>query len=314
MPAISDTAKILPASTLQQRLLGFGLVLAAAVTSSVKAILAKLAYRYGVDAVTVVTLRMLFSLPFFAAMAFYAARQAPKPLSRRDWTALVVLGLLGYYLSSLLDFLGLQYITASLERLTLFMYPTLVLLLSAVLFKTPIRGRDKVCLGLSYLGIILVFLHNLGAPQRHFWLGTAYVCGSAISYACYLVGSGRVIPRLGTLRFTAMALTVSCFAMLLHFAVMHPSVWAHPAVMVDYPRPALLLCLAMALVSTVLPSFCLSAGIGKIGAGEASMISAIGPVLTIYLGYLWLGEAVTFIQGIGTVLILGGVMVITLKK
>jgi drug/metabolite transporter (DMT)-like permease len=299
---------------LRQRLLGFGLVFVAAVAFSIKAILAKLAYRYSVDAVTVVTLRMLFSLPFFAGMAVYAARQAPAPLARRDWAGLLALGLLGYYLSSLLDFMGLQYITASLERLTLFMYPTLVLLMSAVFFKTPIRGRDALCLGLSYLGILLVFQQDLGTPQKHFWLGTAFVCGSACCYAFYLLGSGRLIPRLGTLRFTATAMTVSGFAMLLHYAIVHPGVWSSPAMLLAYPRPVLLLCLTMALVSTVLPAFCLSAGIRNIGASQASMISAVGPVLTIYLGYLWLGETVSLIQGAGTALVLAGVLLITLKK
>lgn len=307
-------SQTLSAPDFRQRILGFGLIFIAAVSFSIKAILAKLAYHYPVDAVAMVTLRMLFSLPFFAVTAIYAARQAAAPLARRDWLALVGLGLTGYYLSSLLDFMGLQYITASLERLTLFMYPTIVLLLSAALFKAPLRGRDFLCLGLSYLGIVLVFLQDLGTPQRHFWLGTAYVCGSALTYACYLVGSGRVIPRLGTLRFTSTAMTVSCFAMLVHFAVAHPAVWSHPAMIVAYPPQVLLLGLAMALISTVLPSFCLSAGIRKVGASQASMISAVGPVVTIYLGYLLLGERISLGQGVGTVLVLSGVLLITLKK
>ncbi len=284
------------------------IVLAGATGFSFKAIFIKAAYAYGVDATTLLALRMLFSLPVFLIMAVLS-RNAGEPFTRRDWLALVALGFVGYYLSSYLDFLGLLFITAGLERLILFLTPTIVVLMSAALFKTPIRRHHVISLVLSYSGMALVFLSTLRLSEKpgDILLGGGLVFLSALSYSVYLIGSGRIIPRIGSTRFTAYASSIACaFAISQFFAV-------SPAGALALPAPVYWLALAMAVVSTVLPIWLLAEGIRRIGANQTSMISAVGPVLTIFFGWLLLGEAVTLVQIAGSVLVLAGVLLVSVK-
>lgn len=281
----------------------------AAVGFSGKAILVKLAYGYAVDAVTLLVLRMLFSLPFFIMLAVWSARRdSAADLERRDWIVIVILGLLGYYLASLLDFLGLLYISASLERLVIFLYPTLVVVLSAFYFKRRISGSVVVALLLSYAGIALVFAHDVNLNQKDIILGGSLVFASILVYAVYLIGSGAVIARLGTARFTGYAMTVSCVAVILHFGVVNA------ADSLIQPMPVYGLALAMAIFATVLPALLLSEGIRRIGVDRTSIIGSIGPVATLALAYLFLGEALSMIQVLGAALVLAGVMFITLRR
>jgi len=218
-----------------------------------KAILIKLAYAStSIDAVTLLTLRMAYSAPFFALMAWWSTR-APnaKPLARRDWLSIVWLGFIGYYLSSLVDFIGLQYVTAALERLMLYLYPTIVVVLSAIFFKQRITGRIVVALVLSYVGILLVFARDLelaGDPGA-LWLGAALVFASSFLYACYLVGVGPVIARLGSLRFIALAMLTSALFIFAHFLA------TRPVTALLVPVRIHLLSLTMAVFSTVLPTY-----------------------------------------------------------
>jgi len=190
---------------------------------SFKAILIKLAYAWHpIDAITLLALRMLFSAPFFVAMAWWAGRRPEAPrIARRDWLLLAWLGFIGYYLASLLDFMGLVHITASLERLVLYLYPTMVVLLSALMRGRPITRRAVVALLVSYAGIAFVFAHDvsLGGDRAATLTGGALVFGSALAYALYLVDAGAVIARLGSLRFIAWAMLVSCVFVLAHFAL-----------------------------------------------------------------------------------------------
>ncbi len=278
---------------------------------SFKAILIKLAYAWHpIDAVTLLALRMLFSAPFFIAMAWWAGRRpdAP-PIARRDWLMLAWLGFIGYYVASLLDFMGLVYITASLERLVLFLYPTMVVLLSAVMRGRPITRRAVVALLLSYAGIVFVFAHDasLGGDRTATLTGGALVFGSALAYALYLVDAGAVIARLGSLRFIAWAMLVSCVFVLAHFALTHDLAALHQ------PASIYALSLAMAVFSTVLPTWLVAEAIHRIGANTSSLIGSLGPVFTIALGALILGEAVQGIQLLGAALVLVGVMLVTLK-
>jgi len=278
---------------------------------SFKAILIKLAYAWHpVDALTLLTLRMLFATPFFVAMAWSAGRRPEaRPFARRDWRALAWLGFVGYYLASLLDFLGLQTITASLERLVLFIYPTLVVLLSAVALGKPVTRRAVLALALSYAGIAVVFAHDLDASGdgRALWTGGALVFGSAFAYALYLVGAGAVIARIGSMRFTAWAMLVSSGWVLLQFAL------TRDFALLRVPAPIYALSLAMAVFSTVLPTWLVAESIRRIGANTSSLIGSLGPVFTIGLGAWILGEAVHWIQLLGAALVLGGVLLVTLQ-
>jgi len=278
---------------------------------SFKAILIKLAYAWHpVDAVTLLALRMLFSAPFFIAMAWWAGRRPKaRPITRRDWRALVWLGFVGYYLASLLDFMGLVYITAALERLVLFLYPTLVVLLSAVLRGRPITRRALLALLLSYAGIAFVFVHDLrlGGDTAALWTGGALVFASAFAYALYLVDAGDVIARMGSLRFIAWAMLVSSTFVLTQFVL------TRDLALLRVPPSIYGLSLAMAVFSTVLPTWLIAEAIRRLGANTASLIGSLGPVFTIGLGALMLGEPVHAIQLIGAALVLVGVALVTLQ-
>lgn len=289
-----------------------GLLLAAlgAVGFSGKAVIIKLAYAYPVDAVTLLALRMVFSLPFFAAMAVWSGRNPAYRMQRADWIGILALGFLGYYLASYLDFLGLQYIPAGLERLILFLYPTMVLILSALVLRQPVTRLHVLALALSYGGIVLVFLDNLrlGESAGATALGSALVFGSALSYAVYLVWGGSLITRLGAVRFTAYAMTVASFFCILQFLL------TRPLAALALPAPVYGHAVLMAIVSTVFPVWAVAEAIRRLGASRVALVSAVGPVATIFLGYLFLGEPVTAIQLAGAALVLAGVMMLSLKK
>jgi drug/metabolite transporter (DMT)-like permease len=276
---------------------------------SFKAILIKLAYAWHpVDAVTLLALRMLYSAPFFVAMAWWAGRtRNARPFTRRDWRALVWLGFIGYYLASLLDFSGLQYISAALERLVLFLYPTLVVLLSALVLGKPISRPAGIALVLSYAGIALVFAHDLQftGDAAALWTGGALVFGSALAYAVYLVGATDIITRLGSARFIAWAMLASTVFVLAHFAS------TRDIAALDVPLSIHALSLAMAVFSTVLPTWLIAEAIRRLGANTSSLIGSLGPVFTIGLGALILGESIHGIQLAGAGLVLLGVMLVT---
>ena len=292
------------------RLTGTLLVAGGAVAFSGKAVIIKLAYRYGVDAVTLLALRMLFSAPFFALLGGWAARRtALAPVAPRDRANIVILGIIGYYLASYFDFLGLQYVTAALERLLLFVHPTFVVIFSAILFGRRITGRDVVAIAISYGGIFLVFYNDLATQTGNVALGSAWVLLSALLYASYLIGSGRMVGRIGSLRFASYAGLVSCIAVVIHFFVTQPA-----AALFSQPEPVYGLALLMAVASTVLPIVMTSEGIRRIGASHASIIGSMGPMATIFLGAIFLGEAVTGVQVAGALLVLAGVLVISMRK
>jgi drug/metabolite transporter (DMT)-like permease len=296
-------------SAAPHRLLGPAMVLIAATGFAFKAILIKILYaEFSIDPETVLALRLLFSLPFFVLMALFASGGA-RSLEARDWRALAALGFVGYYLSSYLDFLGLQYISAGLERLILFLQPTIVVLLSAFFFKTRIRRHHVISIALSYGGIALVFFSNLNlaADPHAITLGSGLVFLSALAYACYLLGSGAVIPRIGAARFTGFASMVACGFATGQFFISHGI-----AGLVQPPK-VYWLSLTMALVSTVMPIWLMAEGVKRIGANQVSMISAIGPVITIYFGWLILNEPITLVQIVGAMLVLAGVLLVSLK-
>lgn len=289
------------------RLTGVALLVIASLGFSGKAVIIKLAYRYGVDAVTLLALRMLFSAPLFALIAWWTGQsEGVEPLTGGERSAVVALGLVGYYLASLFDFIGLQFITVALERLVLYLYPTIVMLLAAVFLGRRITPLDVLALGLSYGGIVLVFLHDLGVQGPGAVKGALWVLLSAVLYATYLLGSGRLVHRLGSLRLACLAGLVSCAAVVAHFLATRETtlLWTQPA-------PVLWLGSLMAVASTVLPVMLTFEGIRRIGASHASLVGAVGPVATIALGSAFLGEAITAIQLGGAALVLAGVLTVS---
>ncbi len=297
MPAAHDSAR--------HTLIGAGLVLTASVGFSTRGILTKLAYPYGVDAVTLLTLRMLFALPLFVLMAI-VARHGAEPLKRIDWALVLLLGFIGYYLSSLLSFQALVYIHAGLERLLLYLTPTIVVVLSALLWKQRIRRHHLVALALTYGGIVLVLGDSLTitAEPQAVAIGSALVLASALTYAVYLIGSGAVIPRIGSARFTAYASGTACAYVIVQFLLIRD------LAALDLPVPVY----TMAIVCTVLPTWMMAEGIRRIGTNQSSLLSSIGPVSTIALAGLILDEPITTVQVLGATLVLSGVALVTSKR
>jgi len=283
-----------------------GLLLAAAgsIAFSGKAIIVKLAYRHGVDAITLVMFRMLFALPFFIAMAWWAGRHQA-PLTRNDWLGVLGLGFSGYYLSSFLDFLGLQFISASLARLILYLNPTLVLVLGWVLYKRKITYRQGMAMAVSYSGVLLVFGHEVSLVGENIALGTILVFGGAITYALYLTYSGQLVQRLGSLRLAGLATTVACFICILQFALLKPVTALNVAPEVIW------LSMLNATACTVLPVLMIMMAIERIGPGLTSQIGMIGPLSTLTMGAFFLNETFNLWILMGTVLVLGGVFWVT---
>ncbi|MBI3231382.1 MAG: DMT family transporter [Burkholderiales bacterium] len=280
-----------------------GLAITGAVLFSAKAIVAKLIYRYHVDAVTLIAFRMLFSLPIFAAIALWQAR-SNAPLSKRDRWRILALGLLGYYLSSFLDFLGLQYISAGLERLILFLTPSFVLLMSMLFFKRKIKPVEWTSLLVAYSGIVLVFMHDLAKDGQQVALGAALVLGAAIAYAAYLIQSGEMVLRLGTLRLVSYAMCVSSAACIGQFFILRP------ISMLNQPVQVLWLSIVNAIFCTVLPVLLTMFAVKKIGAATTSQLGMIGPVSTLGLGVVFLAEVITGWQLLGAGLVMVGMYMV----
>ncbi len=283
-----------------------GLLLAAAgaMAFSGKAIIVKLAYRHGVDAVTLLMWRMLLALPLFVLMAWWAGRGQAR-LSRADWLGVLGLGFCGYYLSSFLDFWGLEFISASLERLILYLNPTLVLLLGWILFKKRITQRQGVAMAISYSGVLLVFGHELGLAGPHAAWGALLVFLSATSYAIYLTYSGQLVQRLGSARLVGLATSVACGFCLLQFVLLKPLAAAL------VPEPVLWLSLLNAIVCTVLPVLMVMMAIERIGPSLAAQTGMIGPMFTLLMGVWILDEPFNMWIIAGTVLVLSGVFWVT---
>jgi drug/metabolite transporter (DMT)-like permease len=280
---------------------------AGAVAFSGKAIIVKLAYRYGVDAVTVIMYRMLFALPLFLTLSWWASRGKPA-LTPRDWRTLFGLGFSGYYLASFLDFAGLQYIGASLERLILYLNPTVVLGVSVLLFKAHVTRRQLFALALSYLGVLVVFGGDLTVQGPHVALGAALVFGSAVSYALYLVFSGEAVKRMGALRLTGFATSIACILCIAQFFVLRPA-----SAMLVAPE-VLWLSLINAMLCTFLPVLLVMMAIERVGAAVTAQTGMIGPLSTIALSVVLLGEPFTVWMGLGTTLVLAGVWLLAQAK
>jgi len=285
------------------------MVFVAAFCFALKGIFIKLAYRYEIDTISLLTLRMGLSFPIYALFAFrLTAKETNVRFTTKDWVWVVGLGITGYYFSSYFNFLAFNYISAGLERILLFTYPTFVLVINAVFRKKRVTKLQMAALGLTYFGILLAFLQNIEpGQQRNLLLGAFWVTLSGLVYAFYLVGGDKIIPKVGSQKFTSYAMIAATIPTILHcYAVNGLHIW-------HYPPQVYWIGITMAIVVTVLPTFALAEGIKRVGAGNASIIASIGPIFTIFLATTILDELITPLQIFGTLLVLVGVFLISWK-
>lgn len=288
--------------------LGAACVLLSALLFSTKSVFVKMAYQYHIDSTILLALRMAFALPFFVLMLWFNRRTTPIRASRKHYMGLFIAGVVGYYGASIFDFWGMEYISASLERLILFMYPTLTVILSALFLRQKIKLSTWLAIVVSYTGMALVFLGNQHEKSTHLVLGSSLVFAGALAYAGYLVGSGVLIPRFGAVRFTAFALLIATACCFIQYLLSHPL-----ALLTTLPREVWLLSAVLGFFCTFLPASLLTQGIKRIGASQAALISGISPVITLALGAWLLGEQLTLWQFMGAGLILVGVIFISYK-
>lgn len=293
-------------------LAGFLIAFVGAVLFSTKAIMVKLAFNHTkIDALSLLTLRMFFSLPFYAVAAFLINKQESNAkMSTKQWGLLAILGIFGYYLSSLFDFVGLQYISAGLERLILFLYPTFIVLINGLFFKQKINRNQKLALLLTYIGVCFAYFAELkvDTSNPNFLWGSCLIFLCSITYSIYIVGSGRIIPQIGAPKFTAYAMIAATAGIFIHYIL------RGDFTMTQQSSSLLWYGLALGLIATVIPSFMLSAAINKIGSNNVAIISSIGPVSTIVQAHFFLGEKFLTEQVIGTTLVVAGVLLLTVNK
>lgn len=274
---------------------------------SSKAVMVKMAYQYHIDTVSMLLLRMLFAFPFYLVIAL--VKKPEQKATGKDITWLFFLGFIGYYLSSYFDFLGLQYIKAGLERLILFIYPTMVLLISFIFLKKKITKAQAIGVAVTYLGVVVIFSSELSINHEDgLILGSVLIFLSALTYASYLVGSGWIIPRFGPRLFTSYAMMISCLAVVLHYLIQGNFTFF------ELPYQVYWIGLAMAIFATVIPSYLISYAIRNLGANNFSIFGSLGPVSTILLAYIFLGEVLTWMQIVGGLVILAGIFLAERKQ
>ena len=304
---MADSSKIKKIS-----LAGFVIAFLGSVLFSTKAIIVKKAFLHTpVDALTLLTLRMVFSLPFYIGAVIFATNKKNNiQLTGKQWLYVTAIGLLGYYLSSLFDFMGLQYISAGLERLILFLYPSFVVLINMIVFKQRMTRTQQIALFLTYAGIGLAYFGELkiDTGNPNFLLGSFLVFLCSVTYALYIVGSGRIIPIIGATKFTAYAMLSATGGIFIHFMLKGnyselntgAGLWGYG--------------LLLAIMATVVPSFLISNGLKRIGSNNVAIISSVGPVSTIIQAHYLLGEKIFATQIIGTILVIAGVLLIGWKN
>lgn len=276
---------------------------------SSKAVMVKLAYQYHVDALSVLLLRMLFSFPFYVIIALlYRSKKASGTILKTGYIWVVVFGIVGYYLASYFDFVGLAYIKASLERIILFLYPTLVLVLNRIFLKKQITSIQKGAILLTYLGILIAFWDEVAISGTDTYIGGVFILLSAITYASYLVGSGWLIPKFGVVKFTTYAMLVSCFCVFIHFSLTsNASIFGHS-------WQVYVLGFLIAIFATVIPSYLVSISIKMINSSNFAIVAGAGPISTIILAAIFLNEKLTILQLFGALAVVIGILLVSLKK
>jgi drug/metabolite transporter (DMT)-like permease len=282
----------------------FGIVL-----FSSKAVMVKLAYNYQIDAISILLLRMIFSFPFYLIIAYlYRNKNNDVLVVNKDYAWVVFFGFIGYYLSSYFDFIGLTYIKASLERIILFLYPTIVILLNRFFLKQPITKIQMGAISLTYLGIIIAFWDEVTISGTDAYLGGFFILLSAITYASYLVGSGWLIPKFGVVKFTAYAMLVSCVCVFIHYGI------TRKVDLFSFSWQVYFLGFLIAVFATVIPSFLVSASIKIITSSNFAIIAGVGPISTIILASIFLSEKLTLLQFFGALVVIIGILVVSVKR
>jgi drug/metabolite transporter (DMT)-like permease len=288
-------------------LAGFIVTFIGAVLFSTKAVMVKKAFAdIKVDALSLLAVRMICSLPFYLIVAFYKTNKEENvKLTARQWWYVVALGLMGYYLSSFLDFVGLQYISAGLERLILFLYPTITVLITSLVFKQKISGIQKIALAVTYVGIAIAYYGELKVDinNPHFYLGSGLIFLCAITYGSFIAGSGQLIPQIGATKFTAYAMSVASLGVLAHYFIN-----GNFTVLQHFNASFWWYGILLAVVATVIPTFLISGGLKRMGSNNVAIISSIGPVSTIIQAHFILGEKISTAQIMGTILVIAGVI------
>ena len=264
-----------------------------------------------VDAVTLLSLRMLFALPFYLiAVWIVLKRDNAKKLSRANILWIIAMGIFGYYLSSLFDFIGLQYVSAGLERLILFLYPTFAVLINTYIFKSDLSKRQVTALFLTYFGIGIAYYAELKIDNNNpnFIYGAFMIFLCAITYSIYLVGTGKLVHKAGATKYTAYAMIAATVGIFIHFLLTKELSDIHFTTTLTWYA------IALAIIATVIPSFLMSNGMKKIGSNNVSIITGIGPVSTIIQAHFILGEKILLLQIIGTFFVIIGVVLIGWKQ
>ena len=287
---------------------GIVLVFFGAVCFSTKGIFAKLAFSYGVDGLEILMLRMLFALPLYVLILINEYKKTPEAIGKQNWISIITLGLIGYYLAALFDFMGLHYVSASLERNIIFTYPTFVLIMSRIFFKRKIYAVQIIAVVICYIGILIAFYSDKASyDSSNLTKGTIFVLLSSLTYALYLVRSDLLIKNIGTVRFTCISMIVSCLAVLTHYVIIHGFA------VFSFPYQVYLLGIGVAVIGTVLPSFLMTKGIALIGSSKMAIIASVGPIATIVFSYYILKEDFSILHLLGTAFVLGGVLLLSIK-
>lgn len=297
-----------PLSDASYRAWGILFALVGILAFSFRPILIKLSYAaHPVSPITLLFLRMALSLPFFLAIAWWLRKAEPR-LTARDWAAVAGLGFLGYYAASFLDFIGLQWVGAGVGRLILYLFPTLVVLLSFLFLKKTPGVRELLALVLSYAGIALVLSNQITGENKLFALGAVLVFASALCYAVYLVAGSQMVKRVGSMRFTAYSTAAATVPAVLQFVLLEPMS------ALDLPAQVWGYAVVLATVSTVLPLFLQAEALNRIGANHFALLGAVGPVSVAVTSALGLDEPFTWVQALGGLLVILGVLLVSLKR
>ncbi|MBW8906668.1 MAG: DMT family transporter [Betaproteobacteria bacterium] len=289
---------------------GIAFAVAGTLAFSLRPILIKLSYAAApVSPVALLFLRMALSLPFFVAVAWWLRNEKPA-LTAREWGAIAALGFIGYYGASFLDFIGLQYVGAGVGRLILYLYPTLVLLISFLFLHRPPTRRQLAALVITYAGVALILSSQAraGAEGKLFMLGALFVFASSLFYATYLVAGGELVKRIGSMRFTAYSMAVATLPAVAQFFAIEP------ISALDLPGKVWLYAVLLATFTTVLPLFIQAEALRRIGAPEFALIGALGPVSVAITSALGLDERFTAVQAIGGALVIFGVLLVSVRR
>ncbi|MEN9612628.1 MAG: hypothetical protein RLZZ628_3442 [Bacteroidota bacterium] len=291
-------------------LIGILLLACGSILFSGKAILVKIAYRYGTDASSLLALRMLFSMPIYAFIAYSVQKKAQTKviLTPKQWILIIIAGFSGYYVASLTDFMGLKYISAGMERLILFTFPTIVLILNALFFKIKVTKHQYIAILLTYLGIFIAFKADLAAgAQVNIPLGSLLVFVSALTYSIYYVLAGQLIPLVGSVLFSCYSMLAATVFVLLH------NFWVNGLLFLHQNSMVYSIGCAIAIFTTVIPTTIIAEGIKRVGASNGAIVGFVGPVSMIFMANIFLGERITALQLIGTAVVLIGVLRVAKK-